>query len=229
MKIFAAALVLLLVKGLQGAAIPAEESKPNKSTSWQQPLWDLFKIGHEVASAAVEMLSQSELAKTAVGKLSNSTEHFDTLLETSIKDLYNLSKELEWKGIPITQHIMEQGKLLQDKLYAAGSQVQEVIGNETYNTIHEKLESIHNDVQQYRQNLSLITSQFNQTLEDTTQQVDEWHRRVALYTEPLREKFSVRIEEMKQYLSPIIHETKERLKTFDDLVAKWKEAPTDKA
>ncbi|XP_069751081.1 apolipoprotein A-IV-like [Narcine bancroftii] len=226
MKIFTVALVIFLIKGSQSAAIPVDESKPNISLSWQQPFWELFKIGHEFATAAVGILSKSELAKTAVGKLANSTEKFDTLLETTIKELYNLTKELEWKGVPITQHIIEQGKQLQDKLYAAGSQVQEAIGNETYNTIQEKLELIHNDIQQYRQNLSQISSQFNQTIKDTTQQVEEWHKRVSLYTEPLREKISGRIDELRKYLSPFIHETKEKLKTFDNLVAKWKEAPS---
>ncbi|XP_032905913.1 uncharacterized protein LOC116991403 [Amblyraja radiata] len=205
MKIFAVALVLLLIKESKGAAIPEDVPKTNKSTSWEQPIWDLVKLGHEIVSAAVSMLSKSDVAKTTLAKLSNNTGHVEDLFENVIKELYTLSKELEWKGVPMTQHIVKQGRMLQDQLDAVGSQVHEAIGNETYSIIHEKLGKIHSDVQQYRENLILISSQFNQTLEGTTAQVEKWHKRVTDYVEPLHEELRNHIEDLRKFLSPIIH------------------------
>ncbi|XP_078282798.1 uncharacterized protein LOC144608681 [Rhinoraja longicauda] len=191
MKIFAVALVILLIKESKGAAIPEDAANTNKSTSWSK----LLQLGHEVA-------------KTVLGKLSDNREHFDVLFENSIKELYNLSKELEWNGVPVFQHIVERGRLLQDQLYAAQSHVQEAIGNGTYSNIHEKLGQIHSDIQQYRQNIDQITSHFNQIPGNTTTQVEEWHKRVADYIEPFRGTLSDRIEDLRKFLSPIIHDTK---------------------
>lgn len=205
MKIFAVALVLLLIKESKGAAIPEDVPKTNQSTSWEQPIWDLVKIGHEVVSAAVSLFHQSDVAKSTLAKLSNNTGHVEALFENVIRKLHNLSKELEWQGVPVTHHIVRQGRLLQDQLDAVGSQVHEAIGDETYNNIHEQLGKIHNDVQQYRENLSLITSQFNQTLGGTTAQVEKWQKRVTDYMEPLHEELRIRIEDLRKFLSPIIH------------------------
>ncbi|XP_067827047.1 apolipoprotein A-I-like [Heptranchias perlo] len=225
MKIFAVTLVLLVVKGTQGGVIPKDESKSNKSANWQQPFWDLLNIGNDLAQIAVGILEQSDVAKSAMEKLSSTNRNLDAMIENSVKDLSSLTKELQWKGVSISDHIKTQANLVHARLTSVGEQLHEAIGNETTAAIHEKLEMLHKDIRQYSQNLSLITDHFNQSYGDATHQLEEWYKKAAPSTEELREEISELIEELRQYLSPMVHETKEGFKKLEALLTKWREAP----
>lgn len=227
MKIFAVTLVLLVVKGIQGRVIPQDESKSNQSMHWQQPYWDVFNIGSDIARAAFGVLAQSEKVRSAMANLSGVNKVLNDVIGNSMNELATLSNQLKWNGIPITTHILNKTEFWNEKLNTAGQQIQEAVGNETSVAIHMKLMQIQKEINQYTQNLSLIAERFNQTYESATQQLEEWNKRASPYTDAVRTKITEQVQELRNYLTPVIHESKEAFKKLEDLVMKSNEAPVD--
>uniref|UniRef100_UPI00398E3230 apolipoprotein A-IV-like n=1 Tax=Pristiophorus japonicus TaxID=55135 RepID=UPI00398E3230 len=211
MKILTVALVILVVKGTQGAVIPQEEATSNKSCFWLQPFLDLFNIGNDIAKVAVGILSQSGVAKSAISTLSNNNGSLDDFIENLVKELSSVVEDLQWKGVSISDHVTAQTKVAYDKLSSADKLLHQTLGNESYAAVHQKLGNLHRDFRQYTQRLSLIPERLNQTYVDTTHQLEAWHKMATPYTEGLRQRIIKQIEELRLYLSPMIHEVKENL------------------
>ncbi|XP_048417955.1 uncharacterized protein LOC125466880 isoform X2 [Stegostoma tigrinum] len=205
MKTLMVILMLLVVKGVLGNVIPQNGSESSKPISWQQPYWDLLGIGSEIYAVAVEGFSQSEIGKAIQA---DSDGFLGDWVVSSMKELYTLTKELTWKGEPLIDQILNQTSLLQEKLESAGEQLHGVIGEERYATIHEKLQELRGALRHSSMNQNPIADSLDQVHLSAVRQVEKSSNIITPYIENI----SQQLQDLRQYLTSVVHNATEEFK-----------------
>ncbi|XP_078282909.1 uncharacterized protein LOC144608743 [Rhinoraja longicauda] len=142
MKTFTVALVLLLVTGLQGAAIPEDNSLEENSREWRRPFWDLGDIGIEIYEIAREKVY--EIAVTNIGN------YWTDVAMMSVDGIYISAENLISQEFFFTQYISDRVDTLEVMLDSVGEEVYEELGSEAFTKIHETLVSTHQCIKQLR-------------------------------------------------------------------------------
>ncbi|XP_078282850.1 uncharacterized protein LOC144608707 [Rhinoraja longicauda] len=147
MKTFTVALVLLLVTGLQGAAIPEDNSLKKFSTEWRRPFWDLSKIVFEIYDIAIKKLYLPTLYKIAVTNIDN---YWKDLAITSAFGIGIWANKLTSQKFFYAQYIRDRLDTLKVMLNFVGEELYEELGSEAFTKIHETLVSTHECIKQLR-------------------------------------------------------------------------------
>ncbi|XP_072342632.1 uncharacterized protein [Scyliorhinus torazame] len=215
MKIFAVALLLLMIKGNHGGVIPKGESKSSRFTHRQISHRMFYEALGTLAGGAFQIVAESEIGRLAESKLGKFERNVHTLFRHSMEPLVTLMRDIEWKGENIGHHFLKQQSRVSRMLDSAIRKLYEAIGNETNTVIYEKLVLI---VENLRHNSQNLTNSLDQVYLGTVDQLKQSRNIIAPYTANI-------IHEVRNGLADVVHVLKEGLKELVKLSATPTTAP----
>ncbi|XP_038635537.1 uncharacterized protein LOC119954411 [Scyliorhinus canicula] len=209
MKIFAVALLLLIVKGNHGGVIPKGESKSSRFTHRQISYRMFYEALGTLAGGAFQVVAESEIGRLAESRLAKVERHFHTLFRHSMEPLVSLMKDIGWRGENIGLHILKRQSRVSRMLASAVGNLFKAIGNETTTPVYEKLVLI---VENLRHNSQNLTNSLDQVYLGTIHQLKQSRNITAPYTANM-------IREVRNGLTDVVHGLKEGLKELVKLSA----------
>ncbi|GCB73209.1 uncharacterized protein [Scyliorhinus torazame] len=215
MKILTAITMILVVKGTQGAAIPANETQTNKPVHVRQIYWDISNIANDLAGFSTGILAQTEIGKAVIANLTDFESIFNDLFEITLKHVTPLSKDITWKGRPIKNVLLDKSIVINTMMLSAVEQLNEAIGNETVADMHEKLVTIRKGISHHNLNDTEVAHDLDELYHKTIHELEESHNITALYAANITE----RLNDVKIYLTSVIQATKDGLQILANLGA----------
>ncbi|XP_038635306.1 uncharacterized protein LOC119954284 [Scyliorhinus canicula] len=204
MKILAAITMILVVKGTQGAAIPANETQTNNSVHVRQLYWDISNIMNELTGFSVNVLAQTEVGKAIIANLTDFEAIFNNLFESSLKHVTPLSEDITWKGRPIKNYLLDKSIVINTMLLNAVEQLNEVIGNETVSDMHEKLLTIQKTIGHHNLNDTEVAHNLDDLYHEAIHELEE-----TPLAAPYAANITKRIQDVKHYLTSVVQATKD--------------------
>ncbi|XP_041030197.1 uncharacterized protein LOC121269564 [Carcharodon carcharias] len=215
MKILTVTLMLLVVKGTEGAVIPKNESESNNPVHWQQLYWDISNIGNDLANIGLGALADTEIGRSIRANLTNIEKLLNGLIESSVSRVSSFGKGLSWNGASITHLVINETALIHKKLMRTGEQLQEAIGNKTIADVHKKLEKFHKDLRHYGLNQTQITKSVDKVYHGVTHLLEENRNNTNPYTRNMIKQ----VQGVRDYFTSVAEMLKEGLNILVKLSA----------